>query len=67
MRELAQSYLDHSRSDHRIVLNRKQLIEARKEYIESESKAKASQRRIHAQSKEIELACFHTHTHTHTL
>lgn len=42
MRELAQAYLENSRTDHRSVLNRKQMIEARKEYIESQSKAKAS-------------------------
>ena len=41
-RELAQAYLEHSRADHRSVLNRKQIIEARKEFIESESRAKAS-------------------------
>ena len=40
MRELAQAYLDHSRADHRDILARKQRIEARKEFIESESRAK---------------------------
>ena len=40
MRELSQSYLDHARVEHRNVLARKQLIEARKEYIESQSRAK---------------------------
>lgn len=40
MRELSQSYLDHSRADHRNTLARKQMIEARKEYIESQSRAK---------------------------
>ena len=40
MRELTQSYLDHARADHRNALARKQLIEARKEYIESQSRAK---------------------------
>ena len=40
MRELTQSYIDHSRADHRDILARKQRIEARKEFIESESRAK---------------------------
>ena len=40
MRELAQVYLDHARADNRNALARKQLIEARKEYIESRSRAK---------------------------
>ena len=42
MRDLSQSYLEHSRADHRNMLARKQMIEARKEYIESQSRAKVS-------------------------
>ena len=41
-KQLAQAYLHHSRTDHRTTLSRKQMIEARKEFIESQSKAKAS-------------------------
>ena len=42
MKKLVQNYQSHSRSDHRTTLSRKQMIEARKEFIESQSKAKAS-------------------------
>jgi translation initiation factor 3 subunit A len=52
MRELSQSYLDHARVEHRNVLARKQLIEARKEYIESQSRAKEHKENEERRQKE---------------
>ena len=41
-RKVLLEYHQHARQDHKSVLSRKQLIEARKEFIESKSKAKVS-------------------------
>jgi len=46
MNRAVQEYQHHARQDHRAALQRKQLIEARKEFIENQSKAKVSQTRM---------------------
>ena len=46
MNRAVQEYQHHARQDHRAALQRKQLIEARKEFIENQSKAKVRQARM---------------------
>ena len=41
-RKAAVAYQQHSRQDHKAAMHRKTLIEARKEYIENQSKAKVT-------------------------
>ena len=41
-KKVAVDYVQHARQDHKATLQRKQLIEARKEFIENQSKAKVS-------------------------
>ena len=65
-------YQQHMRGDHRQALSRKQLIEARKEFIENLAKAKVWfvcvhwRLRIVSDNDSCTCMCMHAHSHTHT-